>query len=313
MPDHPERRPVAGPGTAPRLTFIGFGEAGRCFAEGLAPAVTLAAWDLKLAGAEAAVMSETLSERGVVASPGPAEALAGAGAAFCLVTADQAEAAASAAADGGMPSGLLWLDGNSCSPGAKQQAAARIEGAGGAYVDVAIMAPVHPQGLRVPLLLSGPHADAALTLLEGLGMNARVVGDRVGQASAVKMLRSVVVKGLEAVTAECLLAARASGVDDLVLTSLQASDPGWDWAGRSAYNLERMTSHGARRAAEMREVARFLGEIGLPADMAQATVLWQDRLGALDLDLGSVTPSDRVVVALGALRAEAGRPSPRTA
>jgi 3-hydroxyisobutyrate dehydrogenase-like beta-hydroxyacid dehydrogenase len=203
---------------------------------------------------------------------------------------------------GAMPKGMLWLDGNSCSPGSKRQAEEIIHAKGGRYVDLAIMAPVHPAGVRVPVLVSGPHAAAATDLLLRLGMNARAVGPLVGQASAIKMLRSVVIKGLEAITTECLLAARDVGVDAEVLASLQASDPGIDWAARSAYNLERMTSHGRRRAAEMDEVVRFLAELGLPAEMALATTVWQDRLGALGLDLADVPAASRADLLLSALR-----------
>ncbi|MBP1806343.1 NAD(P)-dependent oxidoreductase [Rubellimicrobium aerolatum] len=284
-----------------RIAFIGFGEAGRLFAEGIAPAAPgRAAWDLKLASAEAASMRDAMTARGVAAAKDAAEALAGAEAAFCLVTADQAVAAAEAAE--GLAPGALWLDGNSCAPEAKRRAAQRIEARQGRYADVAIMAPVHPQGIRVPLLVSGPHAEEAAEFLRRLGMHPRVVGPQVGQASAIKMLRSVVIKGLEAITAECLVAARAAGVDAEVLASLQASDPGWDWAARGAYNLERMASHGLRRAAEMREVASFLADLGLPADMAGATVAWQERLGALGLDLHGAEPEARADLALAALR-----------
>ena len=128
-----------------------------------------------------------------------------------------------------------------------------------------------------------------------------VAGPRVGDASTIKMLRSVMVKGLEALTAECLLAARRAGVEGAVLASLQASDPGFDWTARSAYNLERMMVHGRRRAAEMREVAATLRELGLPDRMAAATADWQAELGALGLAGGAGRTG------------RARRPHPRTA
>lgn len=283
-----------------RIAFIGFGEAGRCLAEGIAPtAPDRSSWDLKLGAPDAPAMRAAMEDRGVIPGQRPTDALAGAEAVFSLVTADQAVAAAEAAE--GLPPGALWLDGNSCAPEAKRQAAGMIEARHGRYVDLAIMAPVHPQGIRVPLLVSGPHAEDAARILLRLGMRPRVVGTKVGQASAIKMLRSVVIKGLEALTAECLIAARAAGVAEEVLASLQASDPGFDWAARAAYNLERMASHGIRRAAEMREAARFLADLDLPNDMAAATVAWQDRLGALGLDLQDAAPGTRADLALAAL------------
>src|SRR5690606_11498719 len=128
-------------------------------------------------------------------------------------------------------------------------AAQIIEAAGGRYVDVAVMAPVE-QGLAVPLLLSGPHAAAAVPLLKALGFtNLRVVGGEVGRASAIKMIRSVMIKGLEALSWECAAAAEAAGVYDEITASLDASEKPVGWAQRFAYNRERMETHGARRAA----------------------------------------------------------------
>ena len=136
--------------------------------------------------------------------------------------------------------------------------------------------------------------------LAELGMDWRVAGMQVGDASSIKMLRSVMIKGLEALSAECMLAARRAGVEGAVLASLQASDPGWDWRGRSAYNLERMMVHGARRAAEMREVAATLRELGLPDRMAAATAEWQDQIAALHLAGGADDLVDRADRILGA-------------
>lgn len=287
----------------PRIAMIGFGEAGRAFVSGWGEAASgrVAAHDLKAADpAQAPAMAAAAAERGIACHARPAEALEGAAVAFCLVTADQALAAAEAAAPD-LPPGTLWLDGNSCAPGTKRAAAQAIEAAGARYVDLAIMAPVHPRKHQTPALLGGPHADAALEILAPLGMNLRKAGERVGDASSIKMLRSVMIKGFEALTAECLLAARRAGVEEAVLASLQASDPGWDWAARGAYNLERMMAHGARRSAEMREVAATLRELGLPDRMASATVEWQAQIAALGLPGGSddlAARADRILAAL---------------
>ena len=124
-------------------------------------------------------------------------------------------------------------------------------------------------------------------------MTPAVAGPAVGEASTIKMLRSVMMKGLEALTAECLLAARRAGVEGAVIASLQASDPGFDWQRRSAYNLERMMAHGLRRAAEMREVAATLRELGLPDRLAVATADWQQQVGALGLEAGEADAGGR--------------------
>jgi 3-hydroxyisobutyrate dehydrogenase-like beta-hydroxyacid dehydrogenase len=266
---------------AEQLGFQGFGEAGRAIAQGL-----------RLPSVAHDIVPDTAACRALGVTPVDLVGLAAAGIVFCLVTADQAVAAAEAAAAHLAP-GMLWLDGNSCSPGAKRQAAAVIEAARGRYVDLAIMAPIRPHLHQTPMLVSGPHADAALDVLTLMGMRPKRAGDRVGDASSIKMLRSVIVKGLEALTAESFLAARKAGVDRAVIASLQASDPGIDWLARGAYNLERMLVHGTRRAAEMEEVAATLRELGLPDRMARATADWQAELAALKLEPGpSSGPED---------------------
>ncbi|WP_138473328.1 NAD(P)-dependent oxidoreductase [Poseidonocella sp. HB161398] len=264
------------------VCFIGFGEAAGAFLEGwsLPDPAAASAYDIKSDDpATRPAMAARQAAAGIRGAASPAGALAGAAAAFSLVTADRALEAAIAAAPH-LARGALWLDGNSCAPGTKRRAAQAIEAAGGRYVDLAVMAPVHPKRHLVPLLVSGPHADPAVRLLQALGMRPEIAGPEVGQASAIKMIRSVMIKGMEALTAECLLSARRAGVEEDVLASLEASDPDRDWRGRSAYNLERMMLHGARRAAEMREVAATVAELGLGGGMASATAEWQDRIAA---------------------------------
>ncbi|AMY67344.1 NAD(P)-dependent oxidoreductase [Frigidibacter mobilis] len=282
-------------GTA-RIALIGFGEAAMAFVSGWASVRTdplhapdLRAYDIKTEDpAQAGPMQARYAQLGVSGCTAMAGALAGAKAAFCLVTADRALEAATTAAGSIVP-GTLWLDCNSCAPQTKQAAAAVIGAAGGRYVDVAVMAPVHPKRHLVPLLVAGPDADAeaGATLLRSLGMRPEIAGQEIGQASAIKMLRSVMIKGMEALTAECLLAARKVGVEAQVIASLQASDPGTDWQARGAYNMERMMVHGARRAAEMREVVATVAALGLPNAMSDATARWQDRVAATGAEAGA--------------------------
>ncbi len=273
--------------TPARVAFIGFGEAASAFVEGWAEArpARLRAFDIKTDSADAAVREGKLRDYRrwqVEGTATLAEALADAGIVFSLVTADQALVAAGRAAACIAP-GTLYLDGNSCAPGTKRRAATVIDAAGGRYVDLALMAPVRPALHRVPLLASGPHVQAALGALEALDMGARPAEGPVGAASSIKMIRSIMIKGLEALVAECTLAGRRAGVDAQVLESLEASFPGFRWPDRAAYMLERVTTHGLRRAAEMREVALTIEELGLPADMARAAIAWQQRVGDLRL------------------------------
>lgn len=276
------------------IALIGFGEAGEAFRMGWDRSVSRArAFDVKsLDPDQAARMAERCRAAGVECCASPGQALTDAGLVLCLVTADQALAAAEAAAPH-LSTGTLWLDGNSCSPGTKRAAAAVIEAGGGSYVDMAIMAPVYPRRHETPVLLAGPAVEPAAAALRRLAMAPEVAGLTVGDASMIKMLRSVMVKGMEALTAECFLAARRAGVDAAVLGSLQSSDPGLEWEKRAAYNLERMMVHGARRAAEMREVAATLRELGLPDRLAAATAVWQHEIGAFSLADGAADLSER--------------------
>lgn len=256
--------------------FIGFGEAGRAFARR-----GDRAFDIKtLDQAEAAPKRREYVEAGVEGRESAEAALQDASLVISVVTADRALAAARAAAPFVAPQ-AIWLDMNSVAPGTKRAAAAAIEARGGRYVDVAVMAPVFPARRAVPLLVSGPHRMAAIEALHTLGF-ARVDdgGDRVGDASAVKMIRSVLVKGIEALTAEAGFAAHRAGVADAVLASLDASWSDQSWAARTDYNLERMMTHGSRRAAEMEEVAATLCELGVAPTMTRAIAERQRDLGA---------------------------------
>ncbi|MDB5704160.1 MAG: NAD(P)-dependent oxidoreductase [Sphingomonas bacterium] len=275
------------------FAFIGFGEAGTAFAGG-APA---RGYDRKTDQPDLrAAKLDDFAKAGVTACADPAEAIAHAPATLSLVTADQALAAARSGAHA-MEAGAFWFDMNSVAPDTKRAAARLIEAAGGRYVDVAVMAPVHPARRAVPLLLSGPHAGIGATVLAELGFtNVTVLEGPVGAASSIKMIRSVMVKGLEALTAECFLAAEKAGVADEVVASLNASWPGIDWADKTDYNLDRMMVHGLRRAAEMEEVVKTLNALGTGSAMTRGTVERQRAIGLLGL-----TPPDGLKAKFAAL------------
>lgn len=285
------------------IAFIGFGEAAGAFAQGWGPALCaqVTGWDEKLdTPALAAPMRARAAALGVTLAASRAEALASARHVFSLVTADRAVEAAGQAV-GLLAPGALWLDANSCAPDSKAEAARLLAAQGVGYVDVAVMAPVHPRLHESPLVISGADAARAGAFLRGLGMKPRLLDDRIGSASALKMIRSVMIKGMEALTAECLLAARRAGVEAEVLASLAASNPEIDWPERAAYNLERMMQHGTRRAAEMREVARTVAGLGLPEGLSAATAVWQDRIGALNLKDNAGDLDERLARILAAL------------
>ena len=268
-----------------RTALLGFGEAGIAFAEQWGPQASAAvrAYDIKTDDpAAASAKRADFARLGVTGTGTLREAVAGADMVLSVVTADRALEAARAAAALLKP-GALYCDFNSVAPQTKRAAATAVSDAGGRYADVAVMAPVRPQRLSVPLLVSGPDSGEACALLRQAGFAPRDIAGEVGRASMIKMLRSVMIKGIEAVTAECYLAAHAAGVVDEVTATLNASWPGVDWAERADYNLERMMVHGRRRAAEMEEVAATVAGLGLPKPMSRATGEAQRRIGQLGL------------------------------
>jgi len=267
------------------LSFIGFGEAAMAFVAGWNPqgAGAIKSFDIKVQSPDADIVATKngdFTSTGVTGTASLGDALDGAAIIFSTVTADQAHIAAADAARHIMPD-ALYLDCNSCAPGTKRQSAELIEAAGGRYVDVAVMAPVYPALHKTPVLISGPHTSAALAALQRLDMSADEAAGEVGTASAIKMIRSIMVKGLEALVLESVLSARTAGVEDVILASLDKTYPGFDWKERAAYMMERVTTHGVRRAAEMREVAVTVEELGMASDMSQAIVAWQQRVGDL--------------------------------
>ncbi|MEY4760805.1 MAG: hypothetical protein RLZZ200_661 [Pseudomonadota bacterium] len=267
--------------TAPlSIAFVGFGEAGGILGEELARiGCRVSAWDRLLADDEPAVrnaMRAKCQSADVRAADSFADAADGA---MLVVSAVTASSAASVAAEAGraLRAGQIFMEINSISPDAKRANAVAVESSGAGYVEAAVMAPVPPLRLRVPMLLGGAHAEALASTLVALGMDATPVADRVGVASAIKMCRSVMIKGIESLTAECLRAARHYGAEDAVLKSLAATFPsmGWD-AQQPDYLISRIAEHGRRRAAEMREVATTVAAAGLEPHMARATAAAQD-------------------------------------
>lgn len=265
-----------------RIGLIGFGEAGHTFAIAGDWASAAHVFDIKTdSDSDGPVMRARYADAGVSGCSSLAEMVGQADLILSLVTADQALAVAGDVARC-IGSGTLYCDMNSVAPQTKQAAAALIEAVGGHYVDVALMAPVDPARLAMQLLLSGGESETAAARLGLLGFtNRRTVGTSVGRASAIKMIRSVMVKGIEALTTECVLAADAAGVLDEVLSSLDASEKAMPWRARADYNLDRMMIHGLRRAAEMEEVAKTLDALGTGSTMTRGTVERQRAMGLL--------------------------------
>ncbi len=265
-----------------RLGLIGYGEVGGIFCAGLNTQVdSVHAWDLKLADAAlAAPLREHAARDGVTLCDSSAALCAASDLVISAVTASNTVAVAREAATHLQP-GTVFLDLNSASPGAKREAAGLIEAAGGRYVEAGVMTSVPPYGIRVPMLLGGPHAEALAGQLRAYGMDATAVSAELGVASAIKMCRSVMIKGLEALVIESYTTARAYGVEDYVLPTLQETFPSIDWTEQGRYFYSRVVQHGRRRAEEMREVANTVREAGFEPWMAAATAEKQDWVAGL--------------------------------
>jgi 3-hydroxyisobutyrate dehydrogenase len=276
------------------IAIIGFGEVGSIFARDLAArgVARLVAYDIQ--------PSPRFTEAPFVtrASSAP-EAVAGAGLVIVAVTAGSVMAAM--ASLGALPHHPLVLDVNSVSPGTKQRAATLVEGLGGRYVEAAVMSSVPPKGLGTTMLLGGPHAADFMALAAGWDMRLEAFSARVGEASSVKMCRSVMIKGLEALTLECLLAARRYGVEQHVLASLGDTLPHEDWPRLARYVMSRALIHGRRRAEEMGEVALSVEDVGLEPLLSRAIAARQDWAAERGRAMGGALAVDAAAEDLGSL------------
>lgn len=272
-----------------RIALIGLGEVGRVFAEELS-AHDLVAWDIRFSDPASPASINALAT-GIPTASSAAAAADGADWVISAVTAGNTVDAARDASSG-IRTGACFVDLNSASPGAKTAAAQAIESAGGRYVEVAVMSPIEPKRLASPMLCGGPHAQQVVAQLGDLGFSgATFYSDTLGKAAATKLCRSVVVKGMESLVTESMLAARSYGVEDDVLDSLSNLFPGTDWHEFARYLISRSLQHGVRRAEEMEEAAETVAQTDIEPLLAKATASRQawtaqfsSALEANDLD-----------------------------
>ncbi|MGA7508158.1 MAG: DUF1932 domain-containing protein [Erwinia billingiae] len=262
------------------IAIIGFGEAGQVYAQDLSGVADVRVWDKKFLSHNAEHLRGLAGQIAVHPADSLNEALEGADLVLSLVTASSALDVAKQAAPL-LRTDQIFLDFNSVAPETKRAAAEVVATGAGAYLDVAVMAPVPPKRLATPLLIGGLAAPVAADTLSALGCNARAASEHIGDVSAIKMCRSVMIKGLEALTTECLSAARQYGVEEAVLASLHASFPSLGWNDQLPhYFISRVAEHGVRRAEEMGEVVKTLQDVGVTGVMSQATQQVQARLPA---------------------------------
>ncbi|MEO6015928.1 MAG: DUF1932 domain-containing protein [Polaromonas sp.] len=246
------------------IGLIGYGEVGKIFSAGLKGkdgVQSVHAWDRKFVGDTATAELAHAHGAGITAHLSSQALCEASELVIAAVTASQSFAVSEEAAKYIRP-GSVYLDLNSASPGTKQRSAALIEAAGAHYVEAGVMTSVPPYGIRTPILLGGPLADRIVPRLVAWGMDTKAVSSELGVASAIKMCRSVMIKGLEALVIESYSTARAYGVEDHVLPTLAETFPGIDWETTGAYFFSRVVQHGQRRAEEMRESANTVREAG---------------------------------------------------
>jgi len=273
-----------------RIALVGLGEVGRVFAEDLS-GHDLIAWDTAFADRSSAA-SRNAADLGIVSALSAAEAVASADLVVCAVTAANDLLAAEDVANG-LDSPAWFFDLNSSSPAQKQAAGRVVRASGGRYVEAALMSPIGPKRLGSPFLLGGPDANDFLPVAQAIGMSeATVFSQEIGAAAATQLCRSVIVKGLESLLSESLLAARRYGVEREVIDSLPNILPPADWEAIAQYFISRSLVHGARRSEEMQEAADTVAQVGVEPLMASAAVKRQawaaGHRSALDDDLNAM-------------------------
>lgn len=284
-----------------KIAILGYGEVGGIFAH-----------DLSAAGAEVfafdtAPAAQARAAAAGVAAPNVASACREADIVFVCVTAGSV-IEAMRALEGSIGHAPLVVDVNSVSPGTKQEAAAIVARAGGRYVEAAVMASVPPKRLRTPILLGGPDATAFAAAVASFGMDLTVFAPDIGRASSVKMCRSVMIKGLEALTTECMLAARHYGVEEDVLRTMGDTLPHPDWPDLARYVISRALIHGKRRAEEMREVARTVEDAGVEPLLSRAIAERQDWAWRRGAEMGAARNAPKLDAMLDALTDTFRRP-----
>lgn len=261
------------------LALIGFGEVGKIFArEFLARGqASIAVFDVLFSDpVKGPAMLAAAKIAGARVATSAADAARDARLVISAVTANAVLVVAKQAT-GYLHQGQIFFDVNSASPVTKKNAAELINATHAKYVEGAVMAPVPGLGITVPILAGGPAADEAANIINALGMNVTPVTTEPGRASAMKLCRSIVIKGLEAIMVDCAAAAKQWGVEDEVFASLGASYPAIDFRQLAEMMGGRVRQHGVRRAAEMREASMMLADLGMNPGLANAIADAQER------------------------------------
>ncbi len=226
---------------------------------------------------------EKASSKGVIAAGDAGQAVQAADIVISAVTSKEILVAAKNVAPH-LTTGQYFMDINSASPEAKREAAGAIEASGADFVEAAVMDLVPPHGHKVPMLLAGAKAEVLAEILSAYGMNIKAIGTEIGNASAVKMVRSVFMKGFSAILLESLVSAHKLNAADAVLESLQVTYPQMNWKELASKSMSRLIQHSKRQSEEMSSVAATLEELGIEPITAKATGARLGWLAELGLD-----------------------------
>jgi 3-hydroxyisobutyrate dehydrogenase-like beta-hydroxyacid dehydrogenase len=284
-----------------RIGLIGFGEVGTALGLGLkAQSLGVVAFDK---GYQTPPFGELIQKRareaGVPLMSTVADVVVSSDVILAMVPGGAALAAASEAAAVLKP-GQMYVDMGTATPPAKEEMARLVEATGAAFVDVAIMGSPHQDQHAVPCLASGKEAERYRDLVTPFGMKVTVAGDRPGRAAAIKMFRSIFMKGIEALTIETLLACETWGVTDAVMGTINTSMEKMRWFPEHASFLVTTDAiHGERRAHEMDMVCETMEAVGVEPRMTRTTaafIHWTASLGLKEHFGGEVPANWRDVI-----------------
>jgi 3-hydroxyisobutyrate dehydrogenase-like beta-hydroxyacid dehydrogenase len=280
--------------TSERWGIIGFGEAGSAFARHISSylnkAIMVTDPLLNIAPPPAHIQRR-LEQSTVEIAPDISRLVAACDIVLSLVTVSIAQDVASQA--GAAWKQGLFVDFNSTSPVEKQRNATSFEEPS-TYVDGAILGSIAGEGAKAPLALAGPSADRAYRLLSNVGLHPSVISAQVGGASALKMCRSIFMKGIECLFVETLLAASQFDITESVLDTIEGTFRAYSTRALTQMLVTTHAIHCGRRSHEMQQVAALLGDINMPDQMSQASreFLWASHQSGISEHFNGTVPGD---------------------
>ncbi len=265
------------------IALLGFGEAGSAIARGLcaeggwrgrsrpgdnAPRRVIAIDTALDKDARGTALGKQAQALDVAISDGYTDALGEADLVICAVQGEHALEAASAAAPL-LKKGAHYLDLCTVTGRMSDEDRAPVETAGGRYIDIAVMGGFFKQGIKAPMLAAGADVEPVVAWMNDNGFDAKALGPKPGSASSVKMLRSVLIKGVEALGVEAYVAAERQGILKEVMGCMGDVDQ-ISFANFVAMLVQTHIVHAERRWEEMGLVARTLRETGIDPLMTEA-------------------------------------------